>query len=101
MLGLVRDFKKYCSSDQEIILLWMLKFDKSISMVFRFNFQARFFNGLRNGTLSSRYTDPIKVASNDIHILHFNGPKPDSDEFLDHPWTKGRQDLIELYKNYI
>lgn len=101
LLNILKYFRTSCIGDQEIILMWMNKFSKQISKDFRMNFQARFFNGMQNGSLPKRYMDEIKAASEDIHILHFNGVKPDSPHFLGHPWTKGRNELVDLYNSYL
>ncbi|HEX8461280.1 MAG TPA: hypothetical protein VF623_07615 [Segetibacter sp.] len=101
MLNLLKNFRKGCPGDQEIILLWMKKFNKKISLDFRMNFQARFFNALESNDKSMLHHDLIRKAAEDIHIIHFNGPKPDSAEFLYHPWTLGRNELVEMYQSYL
>jgi len=101
MLNLLKTFRKGCPGDQEIILLWMKKFNKKVSLDFRMNFQARFFNALQNNDSSMLYHDEIRKAAEDVHIIHFNGPKPDSAEFLHHPWTLGRTELVEMYESYL
>lgn len=101
MLNLLKTFRKGCPTDQEIILLWMKRFNKKISLDFRMNFQARFFNALENNDKSMLHHDKIREAAKDIHIIHFNGPKPDSAEFLHHPWTLGRSELVEMYESYL
>jgi len=100
MLQLLRDFYPHCPSDQEIIYLWMLKNDLAASEDFRMNFQARFLNGLAEHSLPATLTPPIAAAAGDIHILHFNGPKPDSKQFRTHAWTKGREELAALYSRH-
>ncbi|WP_158824913.1 glycosyltransferase [Mucilaginibacter lacusdianchii] len=101
MLKLLKTFRKACLGDQEIITIWMSKYGKKLSYDFRMNFQVRFYNGLENHDLPQRYYEHIKKAAEDVHVIHFNGPKPDSPEFLGHPWTKGRKDLVELYQSYL
>lgn len=101
MLRILKTFRKYCPSDQEIIFLWTKKFKKPIQTDFRLNFQARFFNALKENTLPHNLAAAIHEAANDIHILHFNGVKPDNPDFLHHPWTKGRQELVDLYNSYL
>ncbi len=100
LIDILINFRLYCPSDQEIILLWMLKNKKKISNDFRFNFQARFFNAVKKNTLPKIYREMVQKASHDIHILHFNGPKPDTKQFITHLWTEGRSELVDLYMKY-
>ncbi|MGB3619186.1 MAG: glycosyltransferase [Catalinimonas sp.] len=101
LLDLTKKFRQYCMSDQEIILLWSKLRKKPISMDFRFNFQARFYNAIAEGSLPKKFAPEVVKASNDVHILHFNGPKPDTPGFLQHAWTRGRTDLKELFYSYL
>lgn len=100
MLQLLREFYPHCPSDQEIIYLWMLKQGLAAGEDFRMNFQARFLNGLADRSLPAALTPQIAAAAGDIHILHFNGPKPDSKQFRTHAWTKGREELAALYRQH-
>jgi len=100
LLKLLKEFKKACPSDQEIILLWIIKTKKKFSFDFRFNFQIRFFNALQENSLSKKYKTNIESAIKNIHILHFNGIKPNDPLFLEKGWGKNRPELIELYKQY-
>lgn len=96
----MKNFKKACPSDQEIILLWILKTQKKFSIDFRFNFQIRFFNALQENSLPKKYKSNIENAIHDIHILHFNGIKPNDPLFLEKGWGKNRTELVKLYKKY-
>ena len=100
MVEILKIFRPLCSSDQEIIYLWMKKYNRKISFDFRYNFQVRFFNEFENKSLPNLFLSKIEEAINDIHILHYNGPKPDSTDFLNHPWTKGQSHLIDLFQSY-
>src|SRR5690606_33231275 len=100
MMKLLKHFRKSCPSDQELILLWTIKTRKKISQDFRMNFQARFYNEMAENNLPKHYLDKIRQSAEDVHILHFNGPKPDSSSFLTHPWTRDRTELVELYQKY-
>jgi len=100
ILQLLKNFYSHCPSDQEIIYLWMLKNRIAERQDFRMNFQARFINALASNILPRKFSKQVQAASADIHILHFNGPKPDSARFKTHPWTTGRDDLVDLYLQY-
>ncbi|WP_210463528.1 glycosyltransferase [Rufibacter roseolus] len=100
LLKILKEFRASTVGDQEIIYLWMQKFNKPISFDFRMNFQARFFNAIENNQIPIRFRRKVIEASKDVHILHFNGAKPDSPDFLHHPWTKDRHDLVALFNSY-
>ena len=100
LLKLLKEFNKACPSDQEIILLWILKTKRKFSIDFRFNFQIRFFNALQENSLSKKYKTNIESSIKNIHILHFNGIKPNDNLFLKKGWGKNRPELVELYKQY-
>jgi lipopolysaccharide biosynthesis glycosyltransferase len=97
ILNILKQFQSVCSSDQEIILLYALKHNYKISNDYRFNFQLRFFNLIKESKHNK--ADLIK-ASTDVKVLHFNGPKPDATSFESHPWTIGQNYWKEQYYHY-
>lgn len=100
LLNLLKGFKNACPSDQEIILLWAIKTKKKISTDFIYNFQIRFFNEMKENRLIKQLKSPIKNASDNIHILHFNGIKPDEPDFLKKGWGKNRIELVKMFEQY-
>ena len=105
LLQLNKRYKNFAWSDQSIVNLWMLKNNIEPSLDFRFNFQARFNELLRNGNdsvaiLNDNLRESIEEAKKDIHILHFNGPKPDHDDFVGHEWIGNNKNLVEMFNYY-
>ncbi len=98
LLKILNCFQSVCSSDQEIILLFAMKHKLSISNDFRYNFQLRFLNLIKQST--KKYTH-LTQAAKDIKVIHFNGPKPNSAEFETHSWTEGQDNWKALYHHYI
>jgi lipopolysaccharide biosynthesis glycosyltransferase len=97
ILAILKQFQSVCSSDQEIILLYAMKHKIEISKDYRFNFQIRFFNLISQ---SSSAKKELLKASNEIKVLHFNGPKPDAVSFETHPWTIGQNFWKQQYYHY-
>ena len=75
-----------------------MKHKLSISNDFRYNFQLRFLNLIKQST--EKYTH-LTQAAKDIKVIHFNGPKPNSAEFETHSWTEGQNNWKALYHHYI
>lgn len=97
LLRILRQFQSVCSSDQEIILLYAMKMNLHVAKDYRYNFQLRFLNLLKQ---SPAKFPELSKAKRDIKVIHFNGPKPDSTSFDTHTWTIGQGSWKALYFDF-